>query len=475
MSDSQIGRAIICIAHEHTGDTVLGLIFQREVAGDRAIRVVFDIVRGSTQQDLPIDAHVLESYWPQGATSRGMPSGAIAFRALEGNSIHPSDIVETIGNPQLTRQRWCVLDVKVTDPARIIPATILVPYAQQPNRCNAELDKTDMLPLWFRQTNGTLGVPIIADFSCLPDTPSRVTASSLKVGFWWCNYGPLEKQIQLRSKSTSNQPDTHVTIRRLAKLISGAVQNAMNTYEQSTIRNIRYTDWQDRRYRIGTDAGYISDSDDVLCVPTKPIDVLVEDVLRMTDMIEVFENDDDEKDVMNTSVGRPRLRRLRRRSSDDDGVIKLWDSRTLSAESKPTREYTHHFDFVSDLLWLEDKKQLVATSGDGTLSVMDVRSKKTEPFAQRRVKIKKTSYSPSHLYAVGTQLGVLSIFSRHKGWGDCVDRIPGHPHSVDALCSLSSSYPSSSNTLLTGSSDGLLRVVELFPTKLVGVVVDHRD
>ena len=50
-------------------------------------------------------------------------------------------------------------------------------------------------------------------------------------------------------------------------------------------------------------------------------------------------------------------------TGDDDGVIKLWDPRTLpnSDAVKPTREYNHHFDFISDFLWLEDKKQLVAT------------------------------------------------------------------------------------------------------------------
>jgi hypothetical protein len=50
-----------------------------------------------------------------------------------------------------------------------------------------------------------------------------------------------------------------------------------------------------------------------------------------------------------------------------------------------------------------------------------------------------------------------------------------HPHSVDALCALPSSYPSSHNTILTGSSDGLLRVIELLPTRLVGVIADHGD
>ena len=26
---------------------------------------------------------------------------------------------------------------------------------------------------------------------------------------------------------------------------------------------------------------------------------------------------------------------------------------------------------------------------------------------------------------VGTQLGILSVFNKNSGWGDCVDRIPG--------------------------------------------------
>jgi hypothetical protein len=50
-----------------------------------------------------------------------------------------------------------------------------------------------------------------------------------------------------------------------------------------------------------------------------------------------------------------------------------------------------------------------------------------------------------------------------------------HPHSVDSLCTLPSSYFSSDSTILTGSSDGLLRVVQLFPTKLLGIISDHGE
>ncbi|KAH9927959.1 WD40 repeat-like protein [Epithele typhae] len=162
-------------------------------------------------------------------------------------------------------------------------------------------------------------------------------------------------------------------------------------------------------------------------------------------------------------------------SGDDDGVVKLWDPRQPEA----VRAYTHHFDFISDFMWLPDKKQLVATSGDGTLSVMDVRSKKTEPAAQSEDQedelLSILPIKGGEKIVVGTQIGILSVFNRKKGWGDCVDRIPGHPQSIDALCAVPSRYPNAQMTILTGSSDGLLRAVQLFPTKMLGVVADHGE
>lgn len=122
----------------------------------------------------------------------------------------------------------------------------------------------------------------------------------------------------------------------------------------------------------------------------------------------------------------------------------------------------------------------VFCSGDGTLSVMDIRSKKPEPVAQSEdqedellsiaaikgyvdrlpflrgrlvarnlrkwrsfrctrasaCRVDFTCLLPSFFdiltenfsgskIVVGTQLGILSIFNRSSGWGDCVDRIPG--------------------------------------------------
>ncbi|KAJ8486813.1 hypothetical protein ONZ45_g14540 [Pleurotus djamor] len=163
-------------------------------------------------------------------------------------------------------------------------------------------------------------------------------------------------------------------------------------------------------------------------------------------------------------------------TGDDDGVVKLWDPRTKDA----TRKYTHHFDYITDFLWLEDKKQLVATSGDGTLSVIDTRSKKTTPLAhsedQEDELLSIVSIKGGTKFVVGSQLGILSIFNRSAGWGDCVDRVPGHPQSVDTLLSVPPQFANSKETtILSGSSDGYVRALEILPTKLLGVVVDHGD
>ena len=58
----------------------------------------------------------------------------------------------------------------------------------------------------------------------------------------------------------------------------------------------------------------------------------------------------------------------------DDGTVKLMDTRI--GVGKTVAAHSQHSDFVSDLAHAEGKRALLATSGDGTLSVMDLRSSK---------------------------------------------------------------------------------------------------
>jgi len=164
-------------------------------------------------------------------------------------------------------------------------------------------------------------------------------------------------------------------------------------------------------------------------------------------------------------------------TGDDDGTVKLWDPR----RSECVRTYSHHIDYITDFLWLDDTKHLAASSGDGTLSVIDVRSKSAGPFAESEDQddelLSLVAIKGSTKVVVGTQTGMLSVFNRKSGWGDCVDRLPGHPQSVDALCALPESLPGTdcASTILSGSSDGLVRAVQIFPTELLGVVADHGE
>lgn len=166
-------------------------------------------------------------------------------------------------------------------------------------------------------------------------------------------------------------------------------------------------------------------------------------------------------------------------TGDDDGVVKIWDTQKLALEDveSPLRSYVHHTDYISDFCWLEDKKHLVATSGDGTLSVMDVRSTKATPLAQSEDQedelLSIVPIKGGKRLAVGTQLGPITIFDRKRGYGDCIDRFLGHPHSVETLAVISGGSQLTQDVVATGSSDGLIRVVQLLPSKFLGVIAAH--
>ena len=61
----------------------------------------------------------------------------------------------------------------------------------------------------------------------------------------------------------------------------------------------------------------------------------------------------------------------------------------------------------------------------------------------------------------GSQEGVLSIFDL-ADIQDTSDRFPGHPASVDTLVAVTE------DMVLTGSSDGVIRVLSILPNKMLG-------
>jgi len=81
-------------------------------------------------------------------------------------------------------------------------------------------------------------------------------------------------------------------------------------------------------------------------------------------------------------------------SGDDDGRVQVWDVRQRAS----VLQFEEHSDFVSDMLYTENNHTLMCTSGDGYLSVLDLRRGRLEvrsaPVARSRV----LSLSPAHVW-----------------------------------------------------------------------------
>lgn len=67
-----------------------------------------------------------------------------------------------------------------------------------------------------------------------------------------------------------------------------------------------------------------------------------------------------------------------------------------------------------------------------------------------------------------TSEGVINIFS-WDWFGDCNDRIIGHPGSIDTMIKYDE------DTIITGSEDGLIRAVSVLPNKIIAILGDPTE
>ncbi|RLN46652.1 hypothetical protein BBJ28_00009280, partial [Nothophytophthora sp. Chile5] len=153
-------------------------------------------------------------------------------------------------------------------------------------------------------------------------------------------------------------------------------------------------------------------------------------------------------------------------SGDDQGCIKIWDTR----QHRCLSEFKEHTDYISGFATNPAQDHLLATSGDGRLSAYDLRKNvlagKSDELDDELLSVSVIKNGKK--IVCGSQDGVLVIFSWGT-WGDMSDRFPGHPDSVEAILKVDE------DTILTGSSDGIVRVVQLHPNKLLGLIGDHED
>jgi len=158
---------------------------------------------------------------------------------------------------------------------------------------------------------------------------------------------------------------------------------------------------------------------------------------------------------------------------DDDGHIAVYDVR----RKKPVVEWAENEDFITDFALGKDHLSLCATSGDGTLAVYDLRKAGTKGLIamsdfQEDEFLSITIVKDGSKVLCGSQTGILCLFS-WGDFGDMNDRIRGHPMSVEAMVKLDE------DCVLTGSSDGRIRVVSVFhafhKNNVIGFLGEHGD
>ncbi|KAJ8550167.1 hypothetical protein K7X08_033874 [Anisodus acutangulus] len=154
-------------------------------------------------------------------------------------------------------------------------------------------------------------------------------------------------------------------------------------------------------------------------------------------------------------------------SGDDEGHIKVWDTRQQSC----SHTFNAHEEYISDITFASDSMKLLATSGDGSLSVCNLRSSKIQT---------RSEFSEEELLSVvimkngrkvicGTQSGTMLLYS----WGffkDCSDRfVDLSPNSIDALLKLDE------DRVITGSENGLISLVGILPNKIIQPIAEHSE
>ncbi|VDC00454.1 unnamed protein product [Peniophora sp. CBMAI 1063] len=230
-------------------NSVISLTFGYQSALER----VFRLIHPAYANFLPFDAFISFSTI-RAAHLPGLPYNTIGLFAYDDLNIHPVDkLLLDTGLPGPPAP-YCILDLIAHEPSLIIPSRLFIPH-EGSNRKEAFLQRTDMLPIFFARSDGGFGVRIDsnADFDMLLDSPTRVTAHSLKVLLHLINYPSYEKQIQLRNTAASP-----VSSRRLARLIASKVSYIV---KEAARENASIVHWTNPRWKMGSGAGRISVAD----------------------------------------------------------------------------------------------------------------------------------------------------------------------------------------------------------------------
>lgn len=152
-------------------------------------------------------------------------------------------------------------------------------------------------------------------------------------------------------------------------------------------------------------------------------------------------------------------------SGDDDGHVKVWDRRRNTA----IMDCRESDDFISDLAAGDNRRVLLATSGDGTLTAFSLRQRalqlQSEPYEDEFLSLAILKHGRKVLVGAGD--GSVNLFSWGH-WDNMGDRLLiRRSQAVDSLAAITE------DLFCLGTADGRIRVASVLPNKCLGVLGTH--
>ncbi|KAG3266152.1 WD repeat domain 55 [Ictidomys tridecemlineatus] len=151
-------------------------------------------------------------------------------------------------------------------------------------------------------------------------------------------------------------------------------------------------------------------------------------------------------------------------TGDDTGGVRLWDLR----KEGPLMDMRQHEEYIADMALDPGKKLLLTASGDGCLGVFNIKRRRFELLseAQSGDLTSVTLMKHGKKVACGSSEGTIYLFN-WNGFGATSDRFALRAESIDCM------IPVTESLLCTGSTDGIIRAVNILPNRVVGSVGQH--
>jgi len=160
-------------------------------------------------------------------------------------------------------------------------------------------------------------------------------------------------------------------------------------------------------------------------------------------------------------------------TGDDEGCFRLWDYRVNRGGA--AMEMKQCEDFISDFDVDRDKRLVLASSGEGTLTAFNIRAKRmVEPQSELfDAGFQAVRFAEDVDRAVvGAEDGSINLFKLNE-WGNIIERFPLVKGRRQTSFSIECIERISAKVFVAGCSDGIVRSFSINPNRALKIVETH--